>query len=94
MAWITWMATLRYMDYYEEKSSVYCSAMALPGLSQAESSPFPGSTENEIWKTLCYGSNNAYEAVSYTHLAGRKIMGTEFSFRSARQTEKPSSWIS
>lgn len=65
MAGITWMATLRYMDYYEEKSSVYCSAMALPGLSQAESSPFPGSTENEIWKTLCYGSNNAYEVRAY-----------------------------
>lgn len=60
MAGITWMATLRYMDYYEEKSSVYCSAMTSLDLGRAENSSYPNSVEEAIWHRLCYGSNSAY----------------------------------
>ncbi|MGM9607463.1 MAG: sensor histidine kinase [Oscillospiraceae bacterium] len=65
MVAVTWRAALYYLDYYQDKSGIYCSAMTLRGLGLAEGSSYPNSVENEIWDTLRYGNNRAYSVRAY-----------------------------
>lgn len=57
---VTIKSALDYSDYYEEKSSIYSAAMSLNGLEEYEDSTYPGAFSYKIWRTLAYGSNNAY----------------------------------
>lgn len=65
MAAVTWRAALYYLDYYQDKSRIYCSAMTRLDLGRVEASSFPNSVENEIWSTLRYGNNCAYSVRAY-----------------------------
>ena len=61
MLGITWITSLNYLNFYEEKSNIYGSAMSSWDLERAERSDFPGAVEESIWSKLAYGSNHAYE---------------------------------
>lgn len=65
MAAVTWRAALYYLDYYQDKSGIYCSAMTSPDLGRAENSSYPNSVEEAVWRRLCYGSNSAYSVRAY-----------------------------
>lgn len=61
MLGITWITALDYLNFYEEKSNIYCAAMSSWDLERAERSDFPGAVEEAIWRKLTYGSNRAYD---------------------------------
>lgn len=65
MLGVTWITTLDYLNFYEERSNIYGAAMTSWDLERAENSSYPGAVEEEIWRKLAYGNNRAYKVRAY-----------------------------